>query len=362
MNISDSVLFAPTDQNNIVYYDFQKQINASREMINMLQNILIRYDHKKSTFYSEALNEYSKRVMEHNSMIKSHYEKNKKLFSASTFPLYAIAPFNFQLGEQKAKKQWLQQTIEQYPFNDQRVIHTADFRQWLDNYMNRHFEKDYTHNQSDSALALAGQALMKVAQKGDPLVYGHVIDYLFNGYESMGFTSGILMLKPCVIDPKCPASKKSSIQMRIESLSKIFPGAQAPNFTFTTASQKKLSIVSPESSKTYKILIFWSADCEHCRDFVSQFYPWFEKANLSGFFDVLALSVDYTETEVAAWEKTIVNLPLWEHIRLAQGMASPEAKAYYVLSTPTIFIIDSKIGKIAAIPQSVKDIYDFLNQ
>ncbi len=355
----DSTQFSPNDQNNITYQAFQQEVNHSREMINLLQNLLMRYDKKDQKFYVQTLKEYRERLDEHNKFVAQQYQKHKHLFSASTFPLYTLTPFDFTKDETSAKNLWLKNYITSYPFNDSRVIRTSDFRRWLDTYVNHHFDKNLTRSQTESMLAQAGSLAIEAAQKGVPEICGWVIDYFYNGYESMGYTQGIVMLGKYINNEKCTATKKWNIQYRIESLNKIFVGATAPNFTFTNINNQTKTLHNFGNDKPYKILIFWSADCSHCMEFVNQFYPFYERANLQQWFNVLAVSLDETETEIPVWKKATEQLPQWEHTRLQQGLSSPEAREYYVLSTPTIFIIETQSGKIAAIPLSAKEIFEF---
>lgn len=77
--------------------------------------------------------------------------------------------------------------------------------------------------------------------------------------------------------------------------------------------------------------------------------------------EVFALSLDYTDTEIKAWEDMKLKLDGWKHSRPAGGINSPEAKAYYILATPVLILVDSKTNKIVALPNSAEELEEAIN-
>ena len=78
--------------------------------------------------------------------------------------------------------------------------------------------------------------------------------------------------------------------------------------------------------------------------------------------EVFALSLDESETEIPIWQNAITQLPGWKHIRCEGGINSPEANAYFILSTPVMFLIDNKTNKICAIPENTDKLKQYLDE
>ena len=70
------------------------------------------------------------------------------------------------------------------------------------------------------------------------------------------------------------------------------------------------------------MVLFWSADCQHCMDLVNKLYNWWQKPINRAKLDIFAVSLDETETEVEEYYKVIPQLDGWKHI-LAVSARSP---------------------------------------
>jgi thioredoxin-related protein len=276
--------------------------------------------------------------------------------------LQIVPEIDFTRDEKTRKTLMLENYIAVTDFKDTLMSYTSDYRKWLDSYVNLHFERGYSAPQVDSALTSAGKKLIERAKLGHPAMYGKMVDYFFEGYESMGLQGGIKMLAPYVADPKCPASKKKMLQRRLDGLGTLFVGAKAPDFTINDAKGNPVQFHKFGTNKPYKLLMIWSADCEHCQEVTKQLYPYYINSPVKEQFDVLAVSLDDTETEIPMWEKVIVSLPAWKHARAKGGLLSPEAKAYFVVATPVMVLVDSKTNTIVAMPETARDVAGFFRE
>ena len=108
-------------------------------------------------------------------------------------------------------------------------------------------------------------------------------------------------------------------------------------------------------------MLFWSAECSHCTEMMRKLYPWYEEAVNRDLIDVFAISVDESVSEKAAWEIEHLKLPAFKHERAVKGIRSPEASAYFVLSTPTMVLVNSKTNKIVALPDDLDQLKAALN-
>jgi thioredoxin-related protein len=67
---------------------------------------------------------------------------------------------------------------------------------------------------------------------------------------------------------------------------------------------------------------------------------------------VLAISLDETETEIAAWNQKVNNLKEWKHLRADKGISSKVANDYFILATPVMILIDARTKKIISLPST----------
>ena len=69
--------------------------------------------------------------------------------------------------------------------------------------------------------------------------------------------------------------------------------------------------------------------------------------------DVIAVSVDETEPEIAKWHQAIKELPGWIHLRAEGGINSKVAYDYAVLATPYMYLIGASKNTIIGVPEDV---------
>ena len=112
----------------------------------------------------------------------------------------------------------------------------------------------------------------------------------------------------------------------------------------------ELSSFEPRSG--YILLLFWSAGCSHCMELVDKLYPWQQQTDILQKVQVVAISLDETETEVKAWDQQVRKLPGWKHIRAAEGVRSKVAADYFVLATPVMVLLDVRTREIVALPDT----------
>jgi hypothetical protein len=89
---------------------------------------------------------------------------------------------------------------------------------------------------------------------------------------------------------------------------------------------------------------------------VSAIYPWQRQAEFAKKIDVIAISLDETETEVKAWEKKVQDYPGWKHLRGEEGVRSKVAADYFVLATPVMVLVDAATRNIVATPNTMNDL------
>ena len=72
--------------------------------------------------------------------------------------------------------------------------------------------------------------------------------------------------------------------------------------------------------------------------------------------NIIAVSLDETETEVKKWENKIITLPGWKHLRVKGGINATVANDYAILSTPVMFLVESESNIIVDIPNNLEQL------
>lgn len=353
----DSTYFQKDEKENRIIAEFSVQNIKKKEQLAMLQNFLMSYDQPGSAFYTMGVEEYEKRRKQYNDWLSVQTDQYKELFISAAFPLQRVQPITWKGTEQERLYSLVDHYFDGMNFKDPLLVKTAMIKDWMNKYVNVYGTMSTTVALRDSLFTLAGKNAIEKARTGHPLVYGWMVDYFYNGYEGFNIASGIKMLEPYLQDPRCLTTKRLEIEKRLQGIESIRPGTIAPDFA-TTDGGKPVQFHQYKTSSPYKLVLFWSADCQHCKELVEKLYPWYQSIGGKKLMDVFAISLDFTDVEIKAWEDAKGKLGGWKHSMAKGGINSPEANAYYVLATPVMILVDSKTNKIVALPETIDQLQD----
>ena len=105
-------------------------------------------------------------------------------------------------------------------------------------------------------------------------------------------------------------------------------------------------------------MVFYESDCGHCTDLLAELRNWYAIPENKAWFDIYTIALDNTREE---WEPAHgKNAFPWTDMYAPGGVNSKAASDYYVLSTPSLFIVD-KNGGLLDMPGTVPDVDKFLN-
>lgn len=359
-NNPDSTYFQKGEKENTLFEAFSQENHKKRESVGALQNFLATYDQPNSAMYKNGLEEYEKRRKEYNQWLKAEAKNHKDEFVSHFLVLQYITYVDWKSKEEERVKSVISNYFEGMDFKDPLLTKTSELNEWVNNYVNLYGALATTIELRDSLFTLAGQRAIEEAKKGDPLLYGWMVDYFYNGYESFNIQSGFKMLQPYLDDPRCLTKRRQAIETRLEGMQSIVIGSIAPDFDINYITGRTVQFHHYEGKAPYKLVLFWSAECGHCIELVDKLYPWYRMNKDK--IDVFALSMDQTETEIPAWEKAKANLLDWTHKLTEGGVNSPEANAYYILSTPVMILVDAKTNEIVAFPENIDHLNDAINK
>jgi thioredoxin-related protein len=354
-NNADSTWFQAGERENATYTGFSKENGGKREKLGVLQNFLMNYDETGSPFYQQGIEEYERRREAYNQWLAGREQQDKDLFVSSLYPFQFVPRIPLKGSETDRITGLINHYFDGMDFKNPWLIRTSYINKWMDSYVNLYGQQATTYALRDSLFSEAGQTAIEKAKKGDPLVYGWMVDYFYRGYETNGITAGMKVLEHYLSDPDCLTSKRQEINRRLEGMRTLFPGVVAPDINMIDAEGILFELHKTTTQSPYILILFWSADCSHCVELTDEIYPW-QQQDVSQKVTVVAISLDETESEIIAFEKKMGELKGWNHLRAEEGIRSKVAADYYVLSAPVMILIDSGTKEIIGFPESVREL------
>ena len=355
-NNNDSTWFQKDERENTTYSRFLQENAKPKTMLGLLQNFLLNYDDTKSKFYNTGVTEYEKRRKAYNQWITSQIIQYKSLFMSCMVGFQYIPKIEWESNEADRKQNLKYNYFEGMDFSEPQMLKTTKMKEWMDGYVNLYGELATSVALRDSLFTLAGKNAIEKARTGHPLVYGWMVDYFFKGYESFNIEKGIKMLEPYMNDPDCLTAKRQEINKRLKGIETLVPGTIAPDIIMLDAENKSFELNEYNTEKKYMLLLFWSADCSHCKEMVGKLYPWFLQPEVQQKLEIVAVSVDETDTELQAWQQKITELKGWTHLQAAEGLRSKVANDYYILGVPVMILLNSKTKEIITLPKSTEEL------
>jgi thiol-disulfide isomerase/thioredoxin len=355
-NNPDSTWFQKGEKENTTFAAYQAANSEKRKMLGVLQEFLLAYDNTSAKVYKAALKEYGKRRAAYNSWIRSEAKKQEGLYAASLFGFDLIPATEFAGSDDDRKASLRRNYFNEVSFDNPLMVRSSQMKRWMDGYVNLHSQMITQESMMDSIFTLAGKTAIEQAKKGNPVVYGWMVDYFFRGYESFGLQKGMTMLAPYLEDPKCMTERRQAIEKRLKGMETLVPGTLAPDFTYYAEDDSSFQFHDFRGETPYKMVLFWSANCGHCKELVAKLYPWSQEKGRSEKLTIFALSVDEGEKEVVSWNTEREKMPGWKHMLTYGGVNSQEANAYFILSTPVMALVDTKTNRIVAMPQTIDQV------
>ncbi len=365
INNDEKTKFNAGERENTVYSAFMKENSIKRMPIDLLRQFLLSYDQPKSEFYAQGVKEFAQRRIEYNTWLSDQAKSYHELYVSSLFGFQYVPAIAWGGDEKERLSQVLKNYFDGIDFSDPLIIRSRELSKFMDVYMGLYGIQAKTEESRDALFTQAGSVACEKASKGDPKVYGWMVDYFYNGYETYHIDKGMAMLQEHINNPNCLTSKKEQIIKHLEGMHKLVPGALAPDFVISDNSNnigKSFQFHKWKPKARYKLLLFWSTGCGNCLKLVNELRQWHNEPVNKKKLDIIAVSLDETDTDVQKWETVIITLPGWKHLHTKGGVNSSVARDYAILSTPVMFLIGSQSNVIASVPgsfdQLIKDLHE----
>ena len=351
-NNPDSTWFQKTERENTAFALFSKENSKHKEKLGLLQQFLVNYDDTKSKFYRQGIKEYEKRRQSFNQWLDERINQDKTLFVSSTYGFSYVPGIPWEGNENQRIENIITHYLDGIDFTNPNITRTTQLNEFMNTYVNLNAQKAVTVALRDSLIPAAAHTAIEKAKKGNPIVYGWMVDYFYRGFESNNITAGMKVLEPYLNDPDCLTSKRMEIERRLKGMETLVVRGKAPDIALKDTNGNLFDLNKFEPSEKYILLLFWSADCSHCTETVESLYPWQNQPEIRQDISIIAISLDETETEVKSWSQKIKSLSGWKHLRAPEGVRSKVASDYFVLATPVMILLDSRTKEIISLPSS----------
>ncbi|MCX6269057.1 MAG: thioredoxin-like domain-containing protein [Bacteroidetes bacterium] len=351
-NNGDSTRFQPGELENATFVNFSKENGRQKEKIGLLQNFLMNYDDSESAFFIQGIKEYDQRRQAYNQWLVTRALQDSALFVSNLYRFQFIPEISLKGNETDRIHSLINHYFDGMDFKDPLLIKTAELNKWMDNYVNLYGQLSTTTALRDSLFPAAGRTAIEKARQGHPMVYGWMVDYFYRGYEANAIDAGMKILEPYLNDPNCLTSKRQEIERRLKGMETLVVGAKAPDISLKDSTASLFELNKFKTPCKYILLLFWSAGCSHCVETVDFLYPWQQQPDVKQKMEVVAISLDETDAEVAAMKLKLAKLGGWKHLHAPDGVRSKVASDYFVLATPVMVLLDAKTREIVAMPNT----------
>jgi thioredoxin-related protein len=355
-NNSDSTFYQPDEKENKALSVFMAENQKQKSQLGLLQSLLMNYNETETDFYKAVVKEYEQKRKNYNNWIDDCSKKDKKLFVSNLYRFDYLPAIPFKGSETERINNLIAHYFDGIDFDNHLMIKLPKFFEYMNNYINLNGQLCTTVALRDSLIPQAARIAIERAQKGHPLVYGWMVDYFYRGFESNAIDAGMKILKPFIDDPNCMTSKRIEIQRRLEGMKTLVIGSKAPDIEMYDSENNSFKLYEINTERKYILVVFWSADCSHCVETLNGVYPWYNQPEIQQQLQVIAISLDETEPEIAKWKLKTPELNNWKHLRAVDGIRSKAASDYFVLATPVMVLIDAKTKNIVAMPNTAAEL------
>lgn len=166
--------------------------------------------------------------------------------------------------------------------------------------------------------------------------YGEAVDFYYFKIAATGKNKWLEKLEEFSLDPYCPAKNRIKINETIQRIRTLQIGEKAPNII-----TENFNLHHYKSNSNSLILLFYSPTCFHCTELLVDLIPYSEKKQLT----IIALQID-EEMNPFVFPKN------WKSMKANADIR----RIYGVISTPSLFLLNSKSLQIIALPENLSEI------
>lgn len=348
----DSLLLG-NDLENRAWSAFQERSMAERQQMGLLQQLLAQYDQRESAVWKEAETALEKRRVNYNKWIDHQIIADRDLYVSHLYGFQRLNTVNWKSGPDEQMLAQANAWFDNFDVNDTLALRSRQMNEFMGGFIGLYGLRATTEALRDLLFTEAGRLACAKVAGGNPKVYGWIVDYLYNGYETYNITSGLEMLEKFSADPRCHTTRKAEIARRSEGIKKLVPGIKVHNIMVHNFDDQEENIDMALCDKDYRLLVFYDTECGHCKDLLTALRKWYDVAENKVWLEIVSIALDRTRED---WEPAFTaNAFPWTDRYAPEGINSQAAANYYVLSAPYMYLVD-KNGVLIAIPTDVNEL------
>lgn len=353
LNLHGDSLHLTNDRENKAWFAFAGKSEQQRQQIGLLRQLLEQYDRPSSSEWNAVLKAYEKRRVNYNRWVDSLAQTQKDLYVSHLYGFQQLKAENWKATPATRMDVLAREWFNSFNFNDPLILRSRQMNELMNGFMGLYGMRATTEALRDSLFTEAGRLACAKASVGHPRVYGWMVDYFYNGYETYNITKGMAMLENNINNPRCLTSKKMAIAKRIEGLNTLVPGVTVSDILVHNFDDREEIVNITKCDKEFRLLVFYDSECSHCTDLLAELRKWYELPANSAQFDIVSIALDRTRE---VWEPAFTaNAFPWMDRYAPGGINSQAASDYYVLSAPYMYVVD-KDGVLLSIPTTIEEL------
>jgi hypothetical protein len=383
-NFIDNLSFEGSDENSI-FLNFQKYMKSIKIKADSIQKLIINADNaEEKKMYHKQLKEINENRIGH---INNIVEKNPGLFVSkflnATLEIVVPDPPKDEDGN-VIDSTWQyyyyrKHYFDNFDISDARMLRTPLYEDRIMNYITKVIPQI-----PDSIIPEIDMLIGK--SRADSSLFRYMLITLFNHYgksKIMGMDAvqvhiadKYYITESWWSDPKFIEDLKD----KIEKIKPLLIGAKALNIELINMPAQHFIEAKNDTAlkrfphigihfslydikAEYTILLFWEADCGHCKTVVPAMYKIFQNSLKDHNIKVLAISTLFGEEGKIKWVDFVNKYGLYEWINAWNPYSYDFKVKYNIMSTPQIFLLDSDKKIIAKniSPEQTLDILKTIN-
>lgn len=241
------------------------------------------------------------------------------------------------------------------PIDDPLLLQAPVYTFRLIEYLSLFTVDSLTMDQQEDQFIEAVDRIM-VNVTADPALRSFVVEFLLEGFESLGMEKVQVYLADHYLDESCETDIVELVLSRMEGYKAMKEGQKAPDFVIRDIHGKNHQL--SRLSNPYVLVVFWSSTCEHCQEMIPELHEWYLYENSIGL-EVITISID---TSAVFFEAFVSELDLqWIVAHDPLGWNGRVPGDYNIYATPSLFLLD-RDRTILARPSSTRQFLRAVNK
>jgi len=336
-----------------IFIEYLRNKASFEQRLELLQPLVIYYP-KGDTFY--PMIETKVKVLEdkYSAYLNGIFEDHENSVVAKIVRIDQLPDIDPAALYPELTDFYREHYFDSVDLEDTIIINTPVLPAKLINYLSLYVSQGASREKQEEDFIKAVDALMEFTS-GSEEVQEMVINYLIDGFQAYGFEKVMThLVENYLVNNSCVSDQKQSeLLKRVDGFKTMAIGKKASNIELPDEKGNPISLI--ETSKDYKVILFWASWCPHCSSMIPELKSLKKKYNKE--VDFIAVSVDSDQEE---WKKAInENKFDWMNLSDLNGWDNKAAIDYNVYATPTFFVLDKDL-KIVGKPVSGIELEEIL--